>query len=331
MTPLKNDKRMNTKCADRNIADRCATDAKKKSPSCFKSLSFGEILWDIINGEEKLGGAPFNVAAHLSQMGVKSRICSSVGDDELGRRAREAAYTFGVDDTLLSVRSDYPTGTASVSLDLGGHPAFSLAPDAAYDHILCNDARLQSLNMEAPDVFIFGTLCPFRSAENRALLDRLLVRPSAGMIFYDINLRMNFYSADFIAHYIAAADVVKLNDEEAAILAPALFGAPANWQAFAASFTSKYRVKLLCLTLGANGCAIYKGKKCWKKPGISTKIADTVGAGDAFSAAFLYTLLKTKDPELAAHAGNINGAFVASHAGAIPKYTPEHRKALGIE
>jgi len=143
---------------------------------------------------------------------------------------------------------------------------------------------------------------------------------NSNLFFYDVNLRQKYYSKEIINKSLSVSGIVKLNDDEAKVLPEIVFNKKMDEKEFATELCRGYRVKIVCVTRGGNGCAVYSGGEFREIPGIKVKVIDTVGSGDAFSAGFLFKHCSGKDPFEAAEFANRLGAFVASKRGAIPDY-----------
>ena len=270
----------------------------------FDVISFGEILWDVIDGVPHIGGAPFNFAAHAAKCGLKSGIVSAVGDDELGRDALKAATGFGVDVSQVSVHPVLPTGTVNVTLQ-NGIPSYEIVQPVAWDEIALPE-RLHS----TPRAFYFGTLSQ-RGPLSAATLSELLRKFESSIVFFDVNLRQDFWDAEIVGKGLANADILKVNDEEMNRLGFVPDDLLARFP----------RLKIIVETRGALGCRIAsrKGERFESPAFTDEPVVDTVGAGDSFSAAFLASLLREESLESAAEAGNRLAGRVAARAGAIPE------------
>jgi len=268
-------------------------------------VSFGEVLWDVIEGVPHLGGAPFNFAAHCALCGMKTAMISSVGDDDLGRRACEMARGYGVDVTGVAVHPKAPTGTVMVALK-DGIPSYDIRTGVAWDEIVVSD---DFLAQPCPRAVYFGTLVQ-RAPVSAATLKRVLEAWKGAEIFFDVNLRQNYWSKALVEEGLGRATVLKLNDEEQVTLGID----PAK------AFATHPQLKVALVTKGADGCEVFlrDGTMFVSPAQPAGPVVDTVGAGDAFSAAFLTAYLKGSTPQEAARAGNVRGGFVASKAGAIP-------------
>lgn len=270
----------------------------------LRIFSFGEILFDVIEGTPYLGGAPLNLAAHLQKLGAESHIVSAVGRDKLGETVLAKLTELNLDSSMIAVLDKYPTGTVTVTLDERKIPAYSFGRDTAYDHI-----PMPELSGNA-DLFCFGTLAQ-RAAESRATLKKLRGQLKCPF-FYDVNLRQDFYSREILEDSMNSADLIKLNDEEIVTLAK-MFGLKPE----PPEFSRRFNIGTVILTLGPKGCEVYSGGKTITSPAVEVKIVSTVGAGDAFSAAFLYHYLNGDSLRGAADAGNALAAVIAGQEGAI--------------
>jgi len=293
----------------------------------MKAISFGEILWDIIENKAHIGGAPFNLTAHLAKMGMRSYIISALGDDDLGHQAMDKVKSFNMNDSYISVLKKYPTGTVDVELTGDGMPTYIIHEDTAWDNIVLTKEQLNKLSSENWDVFCFGTLAQ-RTESNRKLLFETLENISAKHIFYDVNLRQEYYRKEWIETSLHKSTIVKVNDEEAVFLSKQLFNKEMPEKDFAEKLSNKYNIELVCITRGGEGVAIYHNNNFIEIPSVKVKVADTVGAGDSFSAGFLYAYLSGKNPQEAANFAVKVGGFVASSFGAIPDYSGNIKKEI---
>ena len=277
-------------------------------------VSIGEILWDQYPGYRLLGGAPFNLAAHAARLGFEAYFISAVGRDEPGDEALARAEALGVDMTYTRRHPAWPTGIVDVTLDGGGHPSYHLRRPAAWEEpeiTACQAAALRALR---PAWLVCGTLqqtCPMARAARLAL--------SGIPLFYDVNLRPGFEDPATVDELLRAATAVKCNDGELAWMARelGLEGEPAE------ELLRRYPLSALCVTLGAEGCRIYANGESIHAAPPAVAAIDTVGAGDSFSAAFLYGLTLQWPLDQTARFANALGSLVASRRGAIPDWTHE--------
>lgn len=314
----------------------------------MKILSIGEILWDVIQGTEYLGGAPFNFAAHARRLGHDVRFISAVGADARGRLALARAGELGLSTRFVRVAPDQPTGIVTVALDAGGQPRFTIHRPAAYDFPHIREEDLRELLDPPPDWIYFGTLQQ-TSGEARALTARLMEAAPTAKRFYDVNLRTGCYTASLVGELMRRATVVKLNEDEVLAVeemagmersCPATRDERAvagrdNRSLTVAALTrfceggaERFGWEAACVTRAAAGCVAWVGGQSIDAPGYRVEVADAVGAGDAFAAAFLHGLGAGWPPRQIADFANRVGALVASRAGAIPEWTVEEAEAL---
>jgi fructokinase len=294
-------------------------------------LSFGELLWDCFQEQAHIGGAPFNLAAHAVRCGLSAHLISRVGADELGRRALRAAHRLGVGTECVQEDAQQPTGTVTVQLSPAGQPTYTIHAPVAWDFIATDEALLSVLRGCRWAAICFGSLAQ-RNAVARTSLWRVLETFPAVPAFFDVNLRQSFFSSEVIAQSLQRTTILKLNEDEVAILAQLLFGTPLNAADFARKVIEQFFVQIVLVTRGARGCLlIERTGQTTEIPGQPVKVADAVGAGDAFSAAFLAFWLRGRVPAEAARLANAVGAFVASQHGAVPAYSAGICLQLGLE
>jgi len=280
----------------------------------MRLASLGEILWDLIDGKELLGGATFNFSIQLSRLGHNVSFVSAVGDDARGRLALETASRLGLSTKFIRTVKDAPTGTVSVTVHEHGQPSYVLHRPAAYDF-----AALPALAVD-PDWIYHGTLQLIEPRMLALLHDLLRQYPNARR-FYDINLRKNSYTAPLVMELLALADVVKLNDDELVRVQQMAGTSHASIEGFCRNYASRFDWEAVCVTRGDRGGAIFKDGEYVEVSGTPVTVADTVGAGDAFAAAFLHGL-DAGWPLLRIGAfANRLGALVASRAGGVPEWS----------
>ncbi|MEQ8472001.1 MAG: carbohydrate kinase [Marinoscillum sp.] len=289
-----------------------------------KVLAFGEILWDIIEGEAHLGGAPLNFASHVQQCGMPAGILSCLGHDDWGNKAMHAVEESGL-DTRLILRRNKNTGIVDVKI-VNGQPDYDIIKSVAYDYIDVGNLSHEVINEF--DYFYFGTLAQ-RAMSTRESLYQILNQHNFKEIFYDVNLRKDSYSKEVIEKSLHHCTILKINDEEVPVVS-ALLWKEMSIEGFCEHVQIQFpMIRIVLVTAGADGSYVSEKGILKHAPSKPITVADTVGAGDSCSAAFLTTLIKTGDSLKAANAGNLVGGFVASKAGAIPAYSEEIKKALG--
>jgi fructokinase len=286
-------------------------------------VSVGEILWDVIGENEYLGGAPLNFAAHIQKLGHEVYPLSAVGADARGRRAIARLQDRGMSTEFVQVLPDKPTGTAEVELDMEGKPTFRIVRPVAYDCVDLSDDELNRIAKLKPDWIYLGTLYHM-SAQALASTKKLLKALHRTQRFYDVNLREGHWSLATVEQLSALATVTKLSDSEAESLdasVDASEGPGSSIENFCRRWSDRFGCKTMCVTFGERGCAMLKEGQYRQTPGYHVKVADTVGAGDAFSAAFVHGLSQGWDADRIGQCANAVGALVASRSGAIPDWS----------
>jgi fructokinase len=299
----------------------CRNLSLQEADQAHSILVVGEVLWDVFAHSTALGGAPLNFAAHVKRLGYNPLLISAVGADSLGDAARREIAALGLDASFLQTTGRFPTGAARVELGPGDQTRFVIERPAAYDALRLREEEIAQITHRTPECLYYGTL--FASApEGRAVLDRLLHALPAATRFYDLNLRPGNYSVQLVIELMELAGVVKLNEEELCIVRK-FTRLPSEIEAFCREGSKRYGWKAVCVTLGARGCAMLCGDEYVEAVGHTVKVADPVGAGDAFAAAFLHGLIcHWSVAKIAAFANRV-GAMVASRHGAIPDWTVE--------
>jgi len=276
-------------------------------------LCFGEILWDAFGDEKVAGGAPMNVARHLVQQGASVSFSTRVGKDESGQGLVEFLKDNDLYSALVQEDDNLPTCEVTVHLDEGGHATYIIPQPVSWDNIQ-PDGRLDDAAKEASAI-VYGSLA-CRDTSTRDTLLNLLNETTALKVF-DVNLRPPHYTLSTIETLAAGANVIKMNEDEAALL---IGGSAENLRESILEFRSKYHAQTICVTRGGNGAIVWHDYEFYEHPGYPVKVVDTVGAGDSFLAAFVNGLLKGQPmPQLLDTACKI-GAFVAGKRGANPVY-----------
>ena len=296
--------------------------------------AFGEILWDCLPSGKHAGGAPFNVAAHLAQIGVSSALISSVGRDPLGDEILKVAGHKHVNvEFVTRARIGLPTGTVLVTLDEHGNGTYELVRPATWDEIRVPAEALEAVAKAR--AFIYGSLAG-RSPYNLEQVDRLL-EVKGPMKFFDVNLRPPFEDPPLVMDLARRADVLKLNDGEVGRLASwirtgeALHDTPHDDEAIARAcetLAKATNVSRICVTRGEEGAAFWDGGSLTTARAPHIEVKDTVGAGDAFIAGLMVGLTRGIDHQRVLEIACRLGAYVASHYGATPLLPPELTQPL---
>jgi len=286
----------------------------------------GEVLWDLFEHSRRLGGAPLNFGVHARRLGHPVTLISALGADDLGEQAAEMIASLDLDTRFLQKTSHFPTGTAQVKIEHSGVTRFTILRPAAYDAVDLPAGDLDLLEQCAPGWFYYGTL--FASTDpGKNVLHQILRTLQGATKFYDLNLRPGFDSPKLVRELLQSADVVKLNEEELQRVHE-FEGLPLNIEAFCREGFARYGWKAVAVTLGDRGCAVLAGGHYVEAAVHPVNVVDTVGAGDAFAAAFMHGLsLNWPASEIASFANRV-GALVASRHGAIPDWTLEEAVKL---
>jgi fructokinase len=287
--------------------------------SC-KILAVGEVLWDLLPTGKQLGGAPANFAYITNLLGDTGIPASRVGRDSLGDEAIERLAQLGLNAASVQRDSIHPTGTVKVEIDNGGQPRFEISEPVAWDFLEWTPAWQQLAG--AADAICFGSLAQ-RSSPSRTTIRRFLhaARPEAVRIF-DVNLRQNFYTSQVLAESMKLATIVKLNHEELPRIMRLFELEHRGEEDSARRLLSSHDLKLVCVTRGTGGSFLISLDECSEHPGFRVKVADTVGAGDAFTAAMVHGYLRGKSLAQINETANRVGAWVASQSGATPALKP---------
>jgi len=287
-------------------------------------LAVGEVLWDIFEGRELLGGAALNFCANIVRLGGDAVLVSAVGDDERGREVLRAMEKLGLSSQCVDVTKQANTGTAVVSKLSHGESGFVIPRPAAFDCVSVDLLSAVERWPEQIDWIYFGTLLPCTRAAEDLVVGLLQKYPNARAL-YDLNLRTGHWNFDLVQRLSQRANMMKLNLNEAQTLAR-LSGTPPeefHLGTFCRRWSSTYSIDTLCITLGDEGCFIYNGGDSAYFRGFPIRVHDTVGAGDAFAAAFLYGYSEGWPMADVARLANAAGAVVASRAGATPLWSYE--------
>ena len=287
--------------------------------------AIGEVLWDLFPDGRKLGGAPFNVVCNARELGAKGAMVSRIGDDDLGKEILAAVKEKGVDSRYVTADINYPTGTVSVLLDENGKPDFTIHKNVAWDFISWDDS-MKPLAASC-DAVVFGSLAQ-RSPVTRETIRRFLksVPKNNCLRVFDINLRQSFYSKDIVHESLEFADILKINDDELPVVSN-LFNIKGNTTDIMERLINEYSLRLVALTRGSKGSLLVRNCETSDHPGLKVNVVDTVGAGDAFTAAMTVSVLKGKSLDEINNNANRLAAFVCTQRGALPPI-PDSIKSL---
>ena len=290
-------------------------------------VGMGEALWDVLPEGKKIGGAPANFAYHVSQFGFNSRVVSAVGDDALGNEILDNFAEKNLNCLIEKVA--FPTGTVQVELDAAGVPCYDIKEGVAWDNIPFTSA-LEEL-AKCTRAVCFGSLAQ-RSVVSRETINKFLdAMPDDGdqLRIFDINLRQHFYTQEILCNSMERCNILKINDEELEIVSQ-MFGYPdIDVQNKCWILLAKYNLKMLILTCGVNGSYVFTPGEISFVETPKVEVADTVGAGDSFTATFVAAVLKGKKVSEAHKLAVEASAFVCTQNGAMPTFPLELKQRMG--
>ncbi|MBI3931686.1 MAG: carbohydrate kinase [Chloroflexi bacterium] len=290
---------------------RCSDDAEMT----YSLAGIGELLWDIFPSGKELGGAPANFAYQATALGGEGLIVSCVGSDNPGDEILARLEALSLSRQYVARDRAHPTGTVSIKVGAAGNPSFTIQENVAWDFIPQSQPLMElgkSIN-----AVTFGTLAQ-RSEVSRATI-RAFIRkiPSSVLCIFDINLRQAFYSREIIEWSLEACHVLKLNTEELPVLAR-LLSMEGDERRLLSALSRRFHLKLVALTMGAGGSLLYSQERIYAHDGYKTDVVDTVGSGDAFTAALALGMLSGSDLATINDYANRVASFVCSKRGATP-------------
>lgn len=285
-------------------------------------VGLGEAVWDIFDTDRKPGGATANVAFHAAQLGSRGVVASRVGTDDLGQELTRYLVQKGLDITWLQSDSEHETGKVTVDATDPGHPTYVIHQHVAWDYLTPTPEFLQLADQAA--AVCFGTLAQ-RSPVSRDAIHKFISR-TKGLVVFDVNLRQQFYDRESLDRSFQRASIVKLNLDEVPPVAEKLGLPGTTAQSFAQALLAKYPIETLIITRAEHGCYVTSRGEEVDLPGESVTLVDAVGAGDAFTAAFIMLTLEGQPLDLKARFANRVGALVVGHAGAMPPVASQYRQ-----
>lgn len=290
-------------------------------------LGLGELLWDVLPEGPRLGGAPANFTVMAGRLGNHAVLLSRIGRDDLGRQALDQLRPLPVDTSFVETDASHQTGRTTVMFE-NDQAHYTIHQPAAWDFLELSDEWLRLA--ERADALCFGSLAQ-RSLDSRRTIQTLAAQtPARCMRVFDVNLRTPFYSAEIVQESLELATVIKMNDAEVPQVL-ALLGLPAALETAGESsgplalrqgaerLLSEFpTLRMVVVTRGGSGSLLVTRDEWHSHPGLPVQVADTIGAGDAFTAALTHYLLRGADLPTLNEAGNRWGGWVASQSGAMP-------------
>lgn len=282
-------------------------------------VGLGEILWDVFPERKILGGAPANFAYHVSQFGFNGYAVSAIGDDLLGKEILSSLENKGLNYLLET--TDYPTGTVQVKLDKRGVPEYEISENVAWDNIPFT-AKTENLAKNTATV-CFGSLAQRNSVSRETVKRFLNMMPADSLKIFDVNLRLHYYTEEVLKESLTMANMMKINDDEILVLAD-MFDIAGDEKVVSQKLLEKYNLEVLILTKGVEGSYIFTPKQTSYLPTPRVKVADTVGAGDSFTAAFTAAYMHGERVEDAHQLAVEVSAYVCMQHGAMPRLSDAH-------
>jgi fructokinase len=287
-------------------------------------LGLGEVLWDLLPAGKRLGGAPANFAIHAGSLGAEGVIASAIGMDGLGRALLDHVALLSLHCDYIFVDPGHPTGSVRVTVTNDGKPSYSIEADVAWDFIPEREPLTQLAAQV--DAVCFGTLAQRSGMSRRTIQAFLAVLPIETLCIFDVNLRPPFYSIKIVESSMPLTNVLKLSDEELPMLAGLLSVSP-DEDAFIDEMLRRYSLKLIALTKGKAGSVLYTPGRVSIHPGFQVQVVDSVGAGDAFTAALAMGMLRGDELDRINEDANRVASYVCTQPGATPPL-PAHLRAL---
>lgn len=291
-------------------------------------VGIGELLWDLLPGGRQLGGAPANFTFHAHNLGARAAVVSRVGSDGLGVEILARFKAMGLTAEAIQIDGEAPTGTVEVTLDDAGVPRFAVRGNAAWDHLAVEPPALAVVRQA--DAICFGTLAQRHPSARRSIQCLVAAAPEDSLRVFDVNLRQPFYSREVIESSLRLANVLKLNDLELPVLAD-MFKLGSPGPDAIAKLARAFSLGVVALTRGDRGSLIYRGGQWSEQNPKPVDVADTVGAGDSFSAALVTGLLmKMELEEVHSFASDV-ARFVCSQPGAMPVLPSKLRERITFD
>ncbi len=281
-----------------------------------KIICFGEVLWDLLPSGKVAGGAPMNVAFHLNNFGYPTSLISRIGHDPNGWELMKFLKEKGIDTDLVQTDNFYPTSTVKVILGALGSPSYEIVQPVAWDYI--NVSLSNTKAVEAAKAIVYGSLAA-RTERTRDTLLNLLSTETEAVKVFDVNIRTPFYTRDLLEKLLAKADIVKMNEEELALISGWYFGDKDPFD-LALKIKEHFNINILMITQGGKGAFLVgPANEIKSVRARQIKVADTIGSGDSFLAGFLYQYFLGEPLIVCLEFASRTGALVATMRGATPK------------
>lgn len=285
--------------------------------SAIKSVvCFGEILWDNLPDGKRPGGAPMNVAYHLHKLGLQSHLISSIGNDVAGKELLDFLNGIGIETTWIQTNDNYETSQVLAAINEENEVSYEIVAPVAWDDIRW-EGEMENL-IKTADAFVFGSLCSRNEASRSTLLKMLA---HARYKVFDVNLRAPHYSPELVSDLLRQADLVKINSAELRLISEwSNISYTRELDCIEAIF-DKFGMQEILITKGPHGATYYNRSLTYEYPAYSISVADTIGSGDSFLAAFLAMKLADEPLDVTLDYAVAMGAFITAQSGACPAYS----------
>jgi len=311
-------------CAGAN--EQATAIIQERTAMSLKVIGIGELLWDLLPSGKVRGGAPGNFAYQTYALGAESSLITRVGNDPLGGELLDELRALSLPTETVQIDASAPTGTVTVELSADGQPRFTIHEGVAWDRIAATGTALKQV--AAADIVCFGSLAQRHEVSRTTIQTLVAATPPTALRIFDINLRQNFYSREIIEQSLALANVLKLNDGELPIVA-GMLGLKGTTKEQLKALEQRYELRLVALTRGARGSLLYSAGQWSDHPGLPVVVKDTVGAGDAFTAATALGLHRHLELGEINQRANELACYVCSCDGATPRL-PEHLRKIFV-
>lgn len=290
-------------------------------------VGLGELLWDCFENSKRPGGAPANVAFQANQLGCQGVVCTRVGRDADGDELLRFLNEQGIETEFAQRDEQLPTGRVTVDTSKPGSPEYVIHEDVAWDAIAFDDATQQL--MQSAAAVCFGTLAQRRRPSRETIHRCLETMNDECLRVYDVNLRQHWYAAEWIESSLAKSSILKLGHGEVGVLAE-LLHVPDDHASFADSIRERFGVQLVCITRAEHGCLLLAESETVDIPGEPVDVVDAVGAGDAFTAALIFSRLQNWPLENTGQFANAVGGMVTTRPGAMPALRNDFAELIEI-
>ena len=291
----------------------------------WTAVGIGEVLWDLLPSGAQLGGAPTNFDFHVAGLGLRAAVVTRVGQDALGDAVKATLSEMQLSTELVQTDVTLPTGTVTVTLSGAGVPDYTIHEPAAWDRVAATPEALAA--MHTAGAVCFGSLAQ-RSPEARQAIQQLVAAtPATAWRIFDVNLRQHYYDLATVDASMTSANVLKLNEAEVPLVTD-LVGVTGSLTERMERLADRFRLRVVAVTRGEAGSLLLKDGRWSQQPACSVDVKDTVGAGDAFTAALCVGLLRDLDLDAINVVANEAAGFVCGSAGATPRLSERLKQRL---